>query len=437
MRIGPSSIGSTGAAQIAFSGTSALEYLTHLGTGGPAHSNTLLRSRFFISQDNNNNNAGIILHTSHTSQPIIFAPQSAEVMRIDAGNVNIGSSGATAKLHVFGTTSGNQSQTSSTLFSLETTTASAPSMIGFRAANSAGQVGTISKIGGIATGGSGVYDGDLLFSTRLGADMAEKMRITSAGNVGIGTTSPITLLSNSSTAVTDAAGVSGTGSSLTWVSPSGGGYVAALSNSSSVSGRNGLLVKTAQTDSSTYILKLESGGTNQLSVRADGNVGIGTTAPTATLHVNGTVRVEQLAAASGTTVCIDGDKILASCSSSRRYKENIVPLDLGLDDILKMRPVEFKWKNRDEQDLGFIAEEINKVSPLLNNFKDGQIEGVKYGQVTAVLVKAVQELKRWLDHIFSNYDARFQKMEAENALLKASLCELKPDLPVCSQEAGN
>ena len=37
-----------------------------------------------------------------------------------------------------------------------------------------------------------------------------------------------------------------------------------------------------------------------------------------------------------------------------------------------MRPVTFKWKGRDEKDLGFIAEEMEKVNPLFVNYERGQ-----------------------------------------------------------------
>jgi hypothetical protein len=58
-----------------------------------------------------------------------------------------------------------------------------------------------------------------------------------------------------------------------------------------------------------------------------------------------------------------------------------------------MRPVTFKWKGRDERDLGLIAEEVAKIDPLFVTYKDGKIEGVKYAQLTVVLINAIKELK--------------------------------------------
>ena len=42
-------------------------------------------------------------------------------------------------------------------------------------------------------------------------------------------------------------------------------------------------------------------------------------------------------------------------------------------------------------DVGFSAEEVEKIEPLLVTYNNGQIEGVKYGQITTVLVNAVKQ----------------------------------------------
>jgi len=99
-----------------------------------------------------------------------------------------------------------------------------------------------------------------------------------------------------------------------------------------------------------------------------------------------------LAPAGSTDVCQNTDSRLSTCSSSRRYKEDIDALPLGLETIEKLQPVTFKWKDGGRSDLGFVAEEVEKVDPLLTTYNDeGEIEGVKYKQITAVLVNAIKE----------------------------------------------
>ena len=80
-----------------------------------------------------------------------------------------------------------------------------------------------------------------------------------------------------------------------------------------------------------------------------------------------TVSIGLLTSASATAVCINGT-VLSSCSSSQRYKDRVQPLSSGLNLIGRLRPVTFDWKERDEADLGLIAEEVAKVEPLLDHF---------------------------------------------------------------------
>lgn len=133
-------------------------------------------------------------------------------------------------------------------------------------------------------------------------------------------------------------------------------------------------------------------GTERMRITSTGNVGIGTAAPAQALEVNGEVKIDSFGAATSAGVCVLSG-VLSTCSSSIRYKENVKDAPFGLTEVTKMRPVTFKWKGRDENDLGLIAEEVAKINPLFVTYKDGKIEGVKYAQLTAVLVNAIKELK--------------------------------------------
>jgi hypothetical protein len=128
------------------------------------------------------------------------------------------------------------------------------------------------------------------------------------------------------------------------------------------------------------------------NVYLNGSVGLGTSSPGQKLEVNGKVKIDSFGSATSSTVCqLSG--VLSSCSSSRRYKEDIRPASFGLREVLQMQPVTFKWKGRDEHDFGLVAEDIAKINPLFASYKDGRVEGVKYAQLTAILANAVKELK--------------------------------------------
>jgi hypothetical protein len=100
---------------------------------------------------------------------------------------------------------------------------------------------------------------------------------------------------------------------------------------------------------------------------------------------------------------------LYAVSSSIRHKTNVRDLtdDLGLSLVQKLRPVLFNSlcedDPKDQEFLGFIAEDIDDlgVSPLVTYGEEGVVESVQYDRITAVLVKAMQEM-----------DARVSKLEA-------------------------
>lgn len=131
----------------------------------------------------------------------------------------------------------------------------------------------------------GSDDTNLVFST----NWTEKMRITSAGNVGIGTTSPSAKLEvNSGTTNTAAQFTStDTGTTISLTDSIGKSNIEQNSNS--------LLLKSDPSNSvSDSDIKLQIDGSSKLTIKSDGNVGIGTTTPSAKLDVNGKIKANGL-----------------------------------------------------------------------------------------------------------------------------------------------
>ena len=81
-------------------------------------------------------------------------------------------------------------------------------------------------------------------------------------------------------------------------------------------------------------------------------------------------------------------------TSDISLKDNVTDIDGALDKVCNLRGVEFDWKATGVHTVGFIAQEVEAIVPELvdTNEEDG-IKSVKYGNVTALLVEAVKELR--------------------------------------------
>ena len=106
--------------------------------------------------------------------------------------------------------------------------------------------------------------------TAGGGSLSERMRITSAGNVGIGTTSPQTILS------IETSGIQSTVSPIITAQSSGVTYAGMYSIRDGAGDQRGLIFQ-------NYTANV--GLTEKMRITSSGNVGIGTTAPSQNLHV--------------------------------------------------------------------------------------------------------------------------------------------------------
>jgi hypothetical protein len=94
--------------------------------------------------------------------------------------------------------------------------------------------------------------------------------------------------------------------------------------------------------------------------------------------------------------------------SDYRLKENIVPLENGLDRVLQLKPSKFNWIETGNETEGFIAHELQEYFPdAVTGEKDavysstGNIkpQSVDYGRITPLLVKAIQEQQAQIESL--------------------------------------
>jgi len=91
-------------------------------------------------------------------------------------------------------------------------------------------------------------------------------------------------------------------------------------------------------------------------------------------------------------LCRNAVNQIGDCASSLRYKKDVVSFHGGLDIVNRLRPISYTWKDHDERDLGLGAEEVAAIEPrLVTRNAKGEIQGVKYDRLTAILVNAIKQ----------------------------------------------
>lgn len=91
--------------------------------------------------------------------------------------------------------------------------------------------------------------------------------------------------------------------------------------------------------------------------------------------------------------------------SSIRYKELVISLDTGLQDVMRLRPVSYQLKPEYNpanigRQIGFIAEEVEKIEPRLVALdQEGKPRSVEYAQMSALLVNAIQQQQSEIQHL--------------------------------------
>ena len=308
-----------------------------------------------------------------------------------AGNVGIGTTAPGYPLDIYATdtalnmtvndTGTNDINTLAVFTRRSTGTAAANFAARFRfdledAAGNVEQAGAVGSIWQDPTNGS--EDSALFFQTRgpNGSALAERMRINSSGNVGIGTTAPgqlLTLNKTSSYAMEfDSSGVTKAYVGIVatagdWVTDSGTGDLA------------------LRTESGNIVFSTTAGV--DLSMRIDGssNVLVG-----GSLTANGDI-------CSNTYGCLSG-------LSDARLKKDVITLDTTLDKVMQLNPITYKWNDiyiSDHPDLlgitetklGFIAQEVDSLFPELVNHNDTSgLLSIDYNKFAPILTKAIQEL---------------------------------------------
>ena len=110
-------------------------------------------------------------------------------------------------------------------------------------------------------------------------------------------------------------------------------------------------------------------------------VGVGTTVPSSTLQVSGTI------------TCSD-----INSTSDIKLKEDIHSIKDPLDKVMKISGVGFRWKENKDEAIGVIAQDIEEIIPeVVKN--SGDIKTVNYNGLIGVLIEAVKEQQHQIEEL--------------------------------------
>lgn len=369
--------------------------------------------------------SGLESYVQQTSNKFVFnnlqnsgyefdtAGAGAAIRILDGGNVGIGTTTPTQKLQVNGSALlGSLGNTTGTLLfanssnafttTLQSSTTQASSLT-FTLPNTSGSSGQV-----LQTDGAGVMSwitasaGTVTGSGTIGK--AARWTSTSALSTGIlidngtvagvnatSTSYTFNLQANSATAPLNVASSSGT--SVFNLDRNGlAVFQAGVASTSAFSINNAssspvLTVDTtsiAASPSSNIFSVASSSNGSLFNVNGFGNVGINTTTPGYKLVVVGTVQLPGLTTSAGLqtgVLCSNavGEVVndsVACLASARRFKTAISNLPVGLQELLQLQPVQFKWTkqfnkgfekdpNKNGIQYSLIADDVQKIDPRM------------------------------------------------------------------------
>jgi hypothetical protein len=169
------------------------------------------------------------------------------------------------------------------------------------------------------------------------------------GRIGIGTTAPLSALTVGNAGGTIAGEITLNPSSTQYE----GGQIT-LKKSLVGSTSDWFIDQYGTTASDARLRLFSSSELNGLVILENGYVGMGNSAPTVRLQVNGDIIANSIAG-----------------SSDARFKTNIKPIENPLQKVLQLRGVNVDWNKKsfpdrsfsDSRAIGFIAQEVEKVLP--------------------------------------------------------------------------
>jgi hypothetical protein len=350
---------------------------------------------------NTASSASECIHRPTTGEFAIRA-NSQERLRIDSsGNVGIGASDPSGLFHLKGDTNNNGAE----LFLQVNNNNTTDTLGAIHFGNNIN-----STLTEVLSGTSVANDSSFLtLSTSKEGDLAEHMRITSSGNVGIGTTDPLYKLHLTDSGARNVILTSSEG--LT--SAGFGDYISTVSKASGASAAHGLLIgcyRHSTNDDFAGVIRFHQRNFVKQHLWFDNS---------------GQLRVSTNGAHIGSDH--EESTVIGTQTSDERLKDIEDNFEYGLDKVMQLKPIAYKLKEDESQvrKLGFGAQTTQDIVPeavfstsiCIDGFdQDSEDEnnqiprsedntlGMEYVQLIPVLTKAIQEQQTIIEDLKSRIE---------------------------------
>jgi hypothetical protein len=218
----------------------------------------------------------------------------------------------------------------------------------------------------------------------------ERMRITSTGNVGVGTSSTY----------------SDTGFTSIYIGGSTGGQF--IMGNSTGGGSNRYMQLSASSTSVDFQVLVNvpftfwTNSAERGRITAGGNWLLGTTSDNGErLYVSGAIR------ATGNI----------TANSDLTLKKNLEIITNPIDKLMQLNGYAYQWKANDEYQYGVIAQEVEKVLPYAVQTGNDKIKGVAYNQLTPLLIEG-----------FKSHESEITQLKKKVKIQQAEIDILKSKL---------
>jgi len=102
--------------------------------------------------------------------------------------------------------------------------------------------------------------------------------------------------------------------------------------------------------------------------------------------------------------------------SDARLKADIKDIDQPLETVLKLEGKHYRLKEANTEDMGLLAQDLEKVLPELVSESDDGYKAISYESLTALLIEALKEQQ-------GQFEEKISALETENTSLKTHMSD--------------